>query len=67
MDILLLVAGAAIILTPIAMWYISMDTPLYYWPYSFAFGPVLKARGRRSGEGDREPGGSGAGCPDAEG
>ena len=44
-DILLLVAGAAILLTPIAMWYISMDTPLYYWPYSFAFGPVLKVAG----------------------
>jgi uncharacterized membrane protein YhaH (DUF805 family) len=50
----LLVAGAAITLTPICAWYASMDTPFYeegtgeadyYWPYSFAFMPVLKLVG----------------------
>jgi 4-amino-4-deoxy-L-arabinose transferase-like glycosyltransferase len=44
-DILLLVAGAVITLTPICAWYASMGTPLYYWPYSFALGPVFKLAG----------------------
>ena len=39
-DILLLVAGSAITLTPIAIWYSSMGTPLHYWPYSFVFEPA---------------------------
>lgn len=43
--VLLLVAGAAITLTPICAWYASMGTPLYYWPYSFAFAPVFKLAG----------------------
>ena len=44
-DIVLLVAGAIITLTPICAWYASMKTPLYYWPYSFALGPVFKLAG----------------------
>jgi 4-amino-4-deoxy-L-arabinose transferase-like glycosyltransferase len=44
-DILLLVAGAMVTLTPICAWYASMGTPLYYWPYSFALGPVFKLAG----------------------
>ncbi len=44
-DILLLVAGAAITMTPICAWYASMKTPLLYWPYSFVVGPVLKLAG----------------------
>ena len=44
-DIVLLVAGAVITLTPICAWYASMKTPLYYWPYSFALGPVFKLAG----------------------
>lgn len=44
-DILLMIAGAAIVLTPICGWYASMRTPLHYWPYSFAFGPVFKLVG----------------------
>ena len=44
-DIVLLVAGAIITLTPICAWYASMKTPLYYWPYSFALGPVFKLVG----------------------
>jgi hypothetical protein len=44
-DILLLVAGAMVTLTPICVWYASMGTPLYYWPYSFALGPVFKLAG----------------------
>jgi 4-amino-4-deoxy-L-arabinose transferase-like glycosyltransferase len=44
-DILLLVAGALVTLTPICAWYASMGTPLYYWPYSFALGPVFKLAG----------------------
>ncbi len=44
-SVVLLVTGAALVLTPIAIWYMSMDTPLYYWPYSFAFGPVFKLAG----------------------
>jgi 4-amino-4-deoxy-L-arabinose transferase-like glycosyltransferase len=44
-DILLLVAGAILTLTPICAWYASMKTPLYYWPYSFALGPVFKLAG----------------------
>lgn len=48
-DILLLVAGAAITLTPICLWYASMDTPLYYWPYSFALAPVFKLAGVEMG------------------
>jgi 4-amino-4-deoxy-L-arabinose transferase-like glycosyltransferase len=44
-DIVLLVAGAAITLTPICAWYARMNTPLYYWPYSFALGPVFKLAG----------------------
>ncbi len=48
-DILLLVAGAAITLTPICAWYASMDTPLYYWPYSFALSPVFKLAGVEMG------------------
>jgi len=44
-EILLLLAGALITLTPICAWYASMKTPLYYWPYSFALGPVFKLAG----------------------
>lgn len=44
-DILLLVAGAAITMTPIFLWYASMRAPLYYWPYSWAAAPVLKLAG----------------------
>jgi hypothetical protein len=44
-DLLLLVAGAMITMTPICVWYASMGTPLYYWPYSFALGPVFKLAG----------------------
>jgi 4-amino-4-deoxy-L-arabinose transferase-like glycosyltransferase len=46
-DILLLVAGAMVTLTPICAWYASMGTPLYYWPYSFALGPVFKLAGAK--------------------
>ena len=48
-DLLLLVAGAAITLTPICIWYASMDTPLHYWPYSFALSPVFKLAGIEMG------------------
>jgi len=44
-DLVLLVAGALITLTPICAWYARMGTPLYYWPYSFALGPVFKLAG----------------------
>jgi hypothetical protein len=44
-DVLLLVAGAAVTLTPICAWYARMRAPLYYWPYSFAFAPVFKLVG----------------------
>jgi 4-amino-4-deoxy-L-arabinose transferase-like glycosyltransferase len=44
-DIVLLVAGTLITMTPICAWYASMKTPLYYWPYSFALGPVFKLAG----------------------
>lgn len=44
-DLLLLTAGAALVLVPIYGWYVSMGTSPYYWPYSFAFGPVLKLAG----------------------
>jgi 4-amino-4-deoxy-L-arabinose transferase-like glycosyltransferase len=44
-DLVLLVAGAVITLTPICAWYANMKTPLYYWPYSFALGPVFKLVG----------------------
>jgi uncharacterized membrane protein YhaH (DUF805 family) len=44
-DVLLLVAGAMVTLTPIAAWYASMRTPLHYWPYSFIFEPVFKLVG----------------------
>ncbi len=44
-DVLLLLAGAAITLTPICAWYATMGTPLYYWPYSFVLGPVFKLAG----------------------
>ncbi len=44
-DVLLLVAGAVITLSPICIWYRSMGTPLLYWPYSFVLGPVYKLAG----------------------
>jgi len=44
-EVLLLVAGACITLTPIIAWYMSMDTPLHYWPYSFILEPALSAVG----------------------
>ncbi len=44
-DILLLVAGAAVVLVPICAWYVSMDASPYYWPYSFVFAPMLKLVG----------------------
>ncbi|MBP8302716.1 MAG: glycosyltransferase family 39 protein [Phycisphaerae bacterium] len=44
-DLLLLMAGAALVLVPIYGWYVSMGTSPYYWPYSFAFAPVLKLTG----------------------
>jgi hypothetical protein len=42
-EVLLLVAGAAITMTPICIWYASMGTPLHYWPYSFIVKPVVSA------------------------
>lgn len=45
LDLVLLIAGAAITLTPICTWYASMGSPLYYWPYSFALSPVFKLAG----------------------
>ncbi len=42
-DLLLLTAGAVAVLAPIGAWYVSMDTPLHYWPYSFVFKPVFSA------------------------
>jgi 4-amino-4-deoxy-L-arabinose transferase-like glycosyltransferase len=58
--VVLLVAGAAITLAPICLWYARMGTPLYYWPYSFAFGPVFKLAGvdlerAAQGEADEQP------------
>ncbi len=44
-DVGLLVAGAMITMAPICVWYASMGTPLYYWPYSFALEPVFKLAG----------------------
>lgn len=44
-DVLLLVAGACITLTPIIGWYVSMDTSVHYWPYSFLLEPALSAVG----------------------
>jgi len=44
-DVLLLVAGACITLAPIILWYVSMDTPVHYWPYAFVLEPVLSAVG----------------------
>ncbi len=40
-DVLLLAAGAIIVLTPIIAWYVRMDAPTMYWPYSFLFKPVF--------------------------
>jgi 4-amino-4-deoxy-L-arabinose transferase-like glycosyltransferase len=40
-DLLLLGAGAVLVLTPIVAWYVSMDAPTLYWPYSFIYEPVL--------------------------
>jgi len=40
MDFLLLVAGTAITMAPIAIWFSSMGTPAHYWPYSFIFEPA---------------------------
>ncbi len=40
-DILLLAAGAILVLTPIIAWYVRMDSPTTCWPYSFLFRPVL--------------------------
>ncbi len=44
-DVLLLVAGACITLVPILGWYVSMDTPVHYWPYAFVLEPALSAVG----------------------
>jgi 4-amino-4-deoxy-L-arabinose transferase-like glycosyltransferase len=44
-EIGLLVAGALITLTPVFVWYASMDTPLRFWPYSFVAEPLLSAVG----------------------
>jgi len=44
-EVVLLVAGALITMTPICAWYARMGTPLYYWPYSFALEPVFKLAG----------------------
>lgn len=41
-DFLLLIAGTAITMTPIAIWYLRMGTPAHYWPYSFIFEPAAK-------------------------
>jgi len=44
-EVLLLVAGACITLAPIIAWYVSMDTAVHYWPYSFILKPALSAVG----------------------
>jgi 4-amino-4-deoxy-L-arabinose transferase-like glycosyltransferase len=50
-EVLLLVAGACITLVPILGWYMSMKTPVHYWPYSFILEPALSAVGVDVGKG----------------
>lgn len=42
-DLLLMTAGAVVMLIPIIGWYMSMGSPVQYWPYSFVYGPLLPA------------------------
>jgi len=44
-EVLFLVAGACITLVPIMAWYVSMDSAVHYWPYSFILKPALSAVG----------------------
>lgn len=47
-DILLLVAGAVISMSPIYIWLIGSKTPLHYWPYSFVLEPAVTMLGGSS-------------------
>lgn len=40
-DLLLMTAGAMLVLVPVIGWYVSMDSPVEFWPYSFLYGPLL--------------------------
>ncbi len=40
-DLLLMTAGALVVLVPILGWYASMGSPVAFWPYSFVYGPLL--------------------------
>ncbi|MBN2132711.1 MAG: glycosyltransferase family 39 protein [Sedimentisphaerales bacterium] len=42
-DILLLVAGGVAVLVPICTWYVSMQSPVGYWPYGFILKPMVAA------------------------
>jgi len=41
-DILLLLTGAVIGLAPVYIWLAAEKAPVDYWPYSFAFKPIVK-------------------------
>ncbi|MDI9432492.1 MAG: glycosyltransferase family 39 protein [Planctomycetota bacterium] len=40
-DLVLMTAGALVVLVPILGWYASMGSPVGFWPYSFLYGPLL--------------------------
>ncbi len=42
-DIGLMVAGAALTMLPMYVWYASMSTPVRHWPYSFLVRPLVPA------------------------
>ncbi len=42
-DLLLMTGGAVAVLVPIIGWYVSMGSPVQFWPYSFVYAPLLPA------------------------
>jgi len=42
-DILLLLAGAGIVICPICLWLAASGSPINYYPYSFLYRPVVSA------------------------
>ncbi|MHC4679656.1 MAG: ArnT family glycosyltransferase, partial [Planctomycetota bacterium] len=42
-DILLLLAGSLVVISPICLWLAASGSPINYYPYAFVYRPVVKA------------------------
>ena len=54
-DFLLLLGGGVVVLVPICTWYVSMDSPVGYWPYGFLLKPMASAFSSNEAQAEASP------------